>query len=1514
MGPRKAIKAFNDLGGFLKESGFDVEKKQDVVRGLQSAAEDYVSKSIHSGRSLLDGVIIQGGAPDEKEDAEKVIDEAEKEAEEKKNDLNKRLEEIRKKVSVSKSVVNNKRTSPEKKEEHEKNIEELTRELSNIELKNDLEKAAEEAKAALARTGFEESEKRIKEMEEERRKNNKKPVASNENNQKAVVIFEAENGAEAGRKAIVNEEESKTDNVIASAKKEKAKESSKKVSILRLIDEQEKELRRKLKEAELKRNNAPRSEISKYIKDVKFFRRELNKALDAKKKFLEEGKNKTGKKEAEFKKQEPKVEILNDSKLNKAKKQYEEIKQELIDVNKKIREADENKDDASLKKFSQFKENIVARLESKERKIRRIERELEESSVKNGTDDAKLKKISAQPVKDVVVSSGISPEEGDMQAARDLAENQVSEEIKTDKTKEPSVGITDDEQEKLFGAFKDVKREKSAKDFLIDLAGLIYQQKREAVISGKGIRFNNNFSSSFGKMSVSVFMKKNKEQINKLARDENEAVRKIFDGYNEELEKLFNEKKPETKFIEKNLDEKNEKESKKCLIDIFNSNNKLQEIFVGIADNNLKAEIKDFIDNYKKEKGMVLSKDYEDQKKFLELTKNLLKEIKGRIKGHNKISKFPQSADVSLPEEYDEAVDSELSNEERIGITGDVLVLIRKKEGLEKELEEVEKAGMDGVRIMRLQKELADIERKIKALESGEEIPEGAGIREEEIRQFQEEIKQMPAGERKKIGFGFRNMGFFAREWKSRKLAELCEFAAGESNKNRFLSALAETYRKDENNARKQIIEADKKIKGLQQAQNIGNITGGALKWGRTIADIAGWTAGSPLRYVTLGAQFFSRGAEAAKEARFKNEEVINKTRIKDINEAADEAWRLYEQAKFKATQNDGVISGEILNKIYTENLPEDLLKRLQKAEPGVATGILQSILRKDIEWAVKNGKVTKNSFELFLKDCDRLVGHYGEVDTLALGARYAQTAGKAVIAGVAVETFALLAPEIVKNAGDILHRLEGIWDGKESEIVAPIPQEKPIFPEKIEEPEILEIAEKVEIEKGDSVWTVAEKQLEARFDLHAESDKVMEVLKTFNVDKIKDAIAENPIKYGLDANDDLDNLSPDKLREIKWNSVFDDLKAENSFISDISELDGVAGNSILKNNQIFRSFFTEHPNAPRTSENYENILQGRGVTGEKEISYDFGANTKSETPYSDLIKMQEEAPLAFERGNNADLLDRISDSKNWDDLRGEPADEIIRDIKNIEDREFGDIKKALEQAQKITKPADGEALGQYLTRALIKENMPQGAQSLDLMDATQSRLAFQNIVKDKNINIEWAEKAGIKIEYGINGSERIKLYFLNDNKFNTAEDAKEFFELSEKINVDYHQSAFKEAFARLPEDFTSDQKAGYMKIFAGGNVQEGINDLLDIKGAHAKGVVTRGNVIEINDLIYNGKRMDIFISKDGKIGIDGEGIRLAVERKWLGLGQPKPTMEIDGDTIAMIRERIKSVLGKNKA
>jgi len=131
---------------------------------------------------------------------------------------------------------------------------------------------------------------------------------------------------------------------------------------------------------------------------------------------------------------------------------------------------------------------------------------------------------------------------------------------------------------------------------------------------------------------------------------------------------------------------------------------------------------------------------------------------------------------------------------------------------------------------------------------------------------------------------------------------------------------------------------------------NVGYFTGNILKFGRIATDIGGFTVMAPLRGVMLGSTMAASGLDAAKEARLENEEVKEKTRVQDIDKAAEEAWAIYERAMQKhgldpKTAEHSDVSADELKKAYREELPKDILARLEAAnEAGVGSSLVQKM------------------------------------------------------------------------------------------------------------------------------------------------------------------------------------------------------------------------------------------------------------------------------------------------------------------------------------------------------------------------------------------------------------------------------------------------------------------------------------------------------------------------------------------------------------------------------------------
>jgi hypothetical protein len=346
--------------------------------------------------------------------------------------------------------------------------------------------------------------------------------------------------------------------------------------------------------------------------------------------------------------------------------------------------------------------------------------------------------------------------------------------------------------------------------------------------------------------------------------------------------------------------------------------------------------------------------------------------------------------------------------------------------------------------------------------------PESTPLPEE--REVREEIREMPKAEREKLGFGIHRIGFSVEQKKNEFFAKVFGFFA-ETNlnqdhvKTKWTRKLAEGFERDADIAHKKAKE-DKDGTHKRQVVNAVSLVGNVMRYGRVVWDLSTKSLASPLRYVMMAGMAFTRGSEAAKEVRFDNEEVIEQTRIADAEQAAEEAWKIYERAQAKTNDNSGVnMSAEALKNAYLMEMPEDLKKRLEN--PGTANGFLQAMFRKEMSLAmgVLNktlGKIDANEeltaqqkekekekllrkWEKSLKDYDRVLTQYGTIDELAMGARYAQMLGKGVVAAVTLETIFLSVEKLVESlsdaqiASDIREAVTNKFDTAETPTTDPI-------------------------------------------------------------------------------------------------------------------------------------------------------------------------------------------------------------------------------------------------------------------------------------------------------------------------------------------------------------------------------------------------------------------------------------------------------------------------------------------
>lgn len=323
----------------------------------------------------------------------------------------------------------------------------------------------------------------------------------------------------------------------------------------------------------------------------------------------------------------------------------------------------------------------------------------------------------------------------------------------------------------------------------------------------------------------------------------------------------------------------------------------------------------------------------------------------------------------------------------------------------------------------------------------GRESTESEIESEEEIAR---EVENMPEGERWKLGNFLRTLGFNVEKKKNEFFTTTFDNLASsekikETAVGKFCEKMKDSFIRDAK-AAKQKIEDAKSGEDRRSLTNVGLLTGNIFKYGRIISDFTTHSVASPLRYVMMVGAIGARTADAAKEARLSNEEVIEKTRITDTDKAYDEAWEIYQNA-IKVGEGK-VASAEELKKAYLSSLPRDLADRMER-EPGVATSIIQRIIKSDLKGVVyelerKIIKIRENEklkpeererkIEMLLRkeernllDYDRILTQYGTVDELAMTARYAKAAGNALVWGATLETIAISAQHLWDNLAQTL-------------------------------------------------------------------------------------------------------------------------------------------------------------------------------------------------------------------------------------------------------------------------------------------------------------------------------------------------------------------------------------------------------------------------------------------------------------------------------------------------------------
>jgi len=123
-----------------------------------------------------------------------------------------------------------------------------------------------------------------------------------------------------------------------------------------------------------------------------------------------------------------------------------------------------------------------------------------------------------------------------------------------------------------------------------------------------------------------------------------------------------------------------------------------------------------------------------------------------------------------------------------------------------------------------------------------------------------------------------------------------------------------------------------------------------------------------------------------------------------------------------------------------------------------------------------------------------------------------------------------------------------------------------------------------VEVQKGDSIWKIAAKQLEQRFG--DKFNSLNEAQKTYVIDAIKDKVAAHPEKFGLT---DIDQLKVGQ--KIDFSSIFEKNEELQKIFEKAGNLTPQQTENILHHNQEILNWLKAHPHEALTGEKVEQIL-----------------------------------------------------------------------------------------------------------------------------------------------------------------------------------------------------------------------------------------------------------------------------------------------------------------------------------
>src|SRR3989344_716777 len=192
-------------------------------------------------------------------------------------------------------------------------------------------------------------------------------------------------------------------------------------------------------------------------------------------------------------------------------------------------------------------------------------------------------------------------------------------------------------------------------------------------------------------------------------------------------------------------------------------------------------------------------------------------------------------------------------------------------------------------------------------------------------------------------------------------------------------------------------------------------------------------------------------------------------------------------------------------------------------------------------------------------------------------------------------------------------------------------------------------------VKSGDSVWKIAERKLEELYG--TKFTELDPARKTYVIDAVKDEIAKNPEKFGLE--------NADKIKigqTINFSGILNDKERVADVFARANDLDDAVRESIVKNNKLIADWAHDHPREALTSERVEEILRAKPGNAETPTDYGHDSGPLQDENYYHGVSLPEVEAYGSREGAFFGKLAGLSDIE-YRVIRGQTVGKILAEI-----------------------------------------------------------------------------------------------------------------------------------------------------------------------------------------------------------------------------------------------------------